>query len=121
MVRVRHILFRNIRGHVQAKHRVRFLFDDLPFQSLDGLFDHLHVQIEPDRGDVAGLLFPEQIARAANFQISGGDPEARSEFRELLDGREPFLGVACQRPFVRHEEIGVGLVAAPADPSAQLV
>ena len=63
------------------------------------------------------LLLAEQVARPSNFQIRRGDAEPGSQFGELLDGGQPLLGVIGQRALVRHEKIGVGLLAASSDPS----
>ena len=53
------------------------------------LLQQLAVQLVADRRDVAGLLRPEDVARAADLQVAHGDLEARARARELLDRLEP--------------------------------
>ena len=88
---------------------------------MDRLFHHLQVEIEPDGGNMARLLFAEQIPSTANFKIRCGDAEARSQFGKLLDGGQPLLGIFREVAFIRHQEVGVGLFAAPPDSAAELI
>ena len=42
-------------GNVQS--RINLFFDPLTFNLVDRFFNHLHIQVRADRGNVAGLLF----------------------------------------------------------------
>ena len=121
LMRVGHEVFGNERRHGELQRGIRLFFYDMAFQPLDGLLDHLHVEVQSNRGDVPGLLFTKQIAGSSDFQVRGGDAESRSQFGELLNGDQPFLRVACKGAFVGDQEIREGLVASTSDAPAQLV
>ena len=57
----------------------------------DGFGDHLDVEVEADRGDVARLLGAEQAARAADLEVAHRDLEAGTEIGELADRLQPFV------------------------------
>ncbi len=101
--------------------RVRLFLYHMPLQPLDSLLHHLHVKIQADRGDVARLLFAQQIPCSSNLEVCRSDTKARSEFGELLNRDQSFLSIAGKRTFIGNEEVGVGLLSAASDPSAQLV
>ena len=42
-------------GNVQS--RINLFFHPLTFHLMDRFFNHLHIQVHADRGNVAGLLF----------------------------------------------------------------
>ncbi len=54
---------------------------------LHGLVEHLHVQLEAERRDVAGLLVAEQVARAAQLEVAHRDLEARAELGVVATAR----------------------------------
>ena len=70
---------------------------------------------------MAGLLFAQKISGPSNLKVRRGDPEPGSEFRELLNRDQSLLSIAGERAFIGDEEVGVGLLSAASDPSAQLV
>ena len=121
MVRVGHVVFRDKSGDVETECRIRFFFDKLPLQPLHGLLDHLHIEIQSDGRDVSRLLFAEQIARSADLEIGRRNPESRTQLGELLDGCQAFLRIVRQPPFIGHEKIGLGLIAAASNTTAQLI
>ena len=47
------------------------------------------IEIEADGDDVAVLLAPQQVARAAQFQIQRRDAETRPELAEFAQRRQP--------------------------------
>ena len=70
---------------------------------------------------MAGLVGPEQVARAPDLEVAHGDLEARAELGVLADGPQPLVGLLGEHPVGRVEEVGVGPLAGPADPAADLV
>ena len=58
--------------------------------------------------DVAVLLAAEHVAGAAEFEVEGGDAEARAEFAEFLHRGQALAGNVGERGFRRHEQVGVG-------------
>ena len=52
-----------------------------PGQLGDRLVQHLDVELEAERGDVAGLLGAEQVAGAADLEVAHRDREARRRAR----------------------------------------
>ena len=42
---------------------------------MHGLFQHLHVKLEPDVRNLAGLLPAQEVAAPTNFQIGRGLPQ----------------------------------------------
>ena len=55
----------------------------------DGLAEHLDVELEPERGDVAGLLRAEQVAGAADLEVAHRDREAGAELGVVGERRQP--------------------------------
>ena len=55
----------------------------------DGLVQHLDVELEAERGDMAGLLGAEQVAGAADLEVAHRDREAGAELGVVGEGREP--------------------------------
>ena len=121
LVGIGDIFIRNKGGDVEPEDGVRLFFHHLALEALDGLFHHLHVQIESDGRDMPRLLFPEEVAGASDFHIRRSDAETGAQFGELLNGREALLGVFAQLSLIGDQEVGVGLVAASSDSPAQLV
>ena len=87
----------------------------------DGLVEHLDVQLEAERGDVAGLLGAEQVARAADLEVAHRDREAGAELGVVGERRQPRAGLRGQLGRVRIEEVGVREDVAAADAPADLV
>ncbi len=98
--------------------RVRLVFDNQALEALDCLFDHLHVEIQADGGDVAGLLFAQEVSGAPDFEVCGGDAKPRPQFGELLNRNQPFLRVARECAFIGDQEVGEGLFASAPDAPA---
>jgi hypothetical protein len=88
---------------------------------LHRLVEHLHVELEAERGDVPGLLVAEQVAGAAQLEVAHGDLEARAELGVVAQGAQALLGVLRQRGRRGVQQVGVGALARPADPPADLV
>lgn len=56
----------------------------------DGIFQHMAVHGKADAGDIAVLFPTQEVAGAADFQVTHGNLEARAEFGEFLDGLQAF-------------------------------
>ena len=67
------------------------------------------------------MFFAENFARAANLHVLHGEEKAGAEFFHLLNGFQTALGLRGQCVFVVNQQVGVGLVMAAPDASAQLV
>ncbi len=63
----------------------------------------------------------QQIAAPADFQIVVGDAETGTRFGKFLDGLKSFHGVARQHRALGQQQIGAGLLIAPAHAAADLV
>ena len=85
----------------------------------NGLVEELDVELEADRGDVAGLLSAEQLARAADLEVAHRDREAGAELRVVGKRRQAGARLGGQLPRIGIEEVrvgrGVGAAHAPAD------
>ena len=68
-----------------------------------------------------GLLAAQQVPRAADLQVLQGHVHARADFGVLGHGGQPLVGRLGQRGLARVQEVGVGPLAAAADPAPQLV
>ena len=55
----------------------------------DGLVEHLDVELEAERGDVARLLGAEEVARAADLEVAHRDLEAGAELGVVGQRRQP--------------------------------
>ena len=57
-------------------------------QLLDRLVEQGDVELEADRGDVAGLLVAEQVARPAQLEVAHRDREAGAELGVVGERRQ---------------------------------
>ena len=105
-------------GHVHRAEQVGFF---AVFQGSHGLGQHLVVELETHFQHVAALVVAQHFARAPNFQIVHGQVKARAQFFHLLDGLQALVGLFGQALHIGHQQIGIGLVVAAANPSTQLV
>ncbi len=87
----------------------------------DGLRDHLDVEVVADGGDVAGLVAAEQVPRPADLQVPQRDLEPGAELGVVADGAQALVGLLGEDPVDGMEQIGVGPLAGPSHPAAQLV
>ena len=87
----------------------------------DDLLQHLDVELEAERGDVAGLLGAEQVAGAADLEVAHRDREAGAELRVVGKRREAGPGLGRQLRRLGVEEVGVRRNVAAADAAADLV
>ena len=92
-----------------------------PDELRDRLVEHLDVELEAERGDVAGLLRAEQIARAPDLEVAHRDLEAGAELRVVGERREPRARLGRELGRVRIEEVGVREDVGAADAAADLV
>ncbi len=81
----------------------------------------LAVQVESESRDVAVLARAEQLARAADLQVRGGEAEPGAEVAELLERPQALARVLAQPARGRHEEVGIGMVVTAADAPAELI
>ncbi len=86
-----------------------------------GFVEHLHVQLEAERGDVPGLLVPEQVAGAAQLQVAHRHAESGAELGVVRQRRQPLRGVRRERGGGVVHQIRVGALAAASDAPADLV
>ncbi len=93
------------------------VFDAL-LQLGDRVLEHLLIEFVAHFLDVSGLLVAEQVARAADVEVVGGQLEAGAERVERLQHLEAALGLHGQRPVRRHREEGVGARLRAADAPA---
>ena len=66
------------------------------------LLEQLQIGLDADRRDVAALLAAQEVAGAADFEIAGGDTEARAEVGELAQR----LQALCARGLGEHAIAG---------------
>src|SRR5207248_3977862 len=93
----------------------------LALQLPNRLGDELAVEVEPDGGDVAGLLGAEHVAGPADLEVAHGDLEPGPEIGELADRLEPLVGLFGEGLLARVEQVRVGALTPAADATAQLV
>ena len=77
--------------------------------------------VRPDLGELAGLAFAQEFARAADLQIVRGEQESGAQILHRLDRLEPLGRIAAQRAPRGHDQVGVGAVVRAADAPAQLM
>ena len=70
---------------------------------------------------MAALLGAQNVAGAANLQVTHSDLEAGPQFAELFDRLHSFSGRAGQRLAFFEQEVAVRSVLIPTDASAQLM
>ena len=120
-MRLRDVGGRDPHLHAQVEGGARGLAGRLPAQLQDRLLEQLHVEVEPDRLDVAALLAAEQVAGAAQLEVEGGDAEAGAEVGELADRGEALARDLGEHGVGRDQEVGEGPPVGAAHPAAQLV
>ena len=86
-----------------------------------GLVEHLDVELEAERRDVAGLLGAEQVAGAADLEVAHRDLEAGAELRVVGERRQPRARLRRQLARIGVEEVGVRRDVRAADAPADLV
>ncbi len=82
---------------------------------------HFHVQGEAHRLDLAALAVPEQFACATDFQVVGGEHEARAQVLGVGNRFQTLFGVVGDLFAWRGQQVGIGLVVTAPDAPAQLV
>ena len=90
----------------------------------DGLhcaFEHFHIQGETDRLDLTALAIAEQLTGATDFQVMGGQDEAGAKVLSVTDGLQALLRVVGHLFAWWSQQVGIGLVVAAANTTAQLV
>src|SRR3954470_8829985 len=87
----------------------------------DRLVEHAHVQLEPERRDVAGLLVAEQVARAADLEVAHRDLEARAELGVVAQRAQALRRLLRQRGRARVQEVRVRALARATHAAADLV
>ena len=92
-----------------------------PPAACDGLVEHLHVELEAERRDVAGLLVAEQVAGAADLEVAHGDLEAGAELGVVAERAQALRRLLGQRGVRGVQQVGVGALAGAADAPADLV
>jgi hypothetical protein len=89
----------------------------LPLHLRDRLVEHLDVELEADRGDVARLLRAEQLAGATDLEVAHRDRESRAELRVVRERREAGPRLLGQLARVGIEEVRVrGRIERPTRP-----
>ena len=68
-----------------------------------------------------GLVDAEEVACPSDLEVAHGDLEPGSELGVLADRPEALVGLLGQDAVGGVEEVGVGALAAPAHPAADLV
>ncbi len=86
-----------------------------------GLGHELHIEVVAHRGDVAGLVLAQQVARPPDLEVAHGDLEPGPELGLLADGPQPLIGGLGQHLVGGMEEIGVGALARAPHPAPELV
>ena len=69
-------------------HRLGLRRPPSPSRAAHGLVEHLHVQLEAERRDVARLLVAEQVARAADLEVAHRDLDAGAELGVVATARD---------------------------------
>src|SRR6185312_10180435 len=85
------------------------------------ILEHLLVELDADFADMAGLLFAEQIAGAANVHVVAGDGKSGAELVERLQNLEPAGCGVVQFAIGRRRQIGISALLGATDAPAQLV
>ncbi len=120
---VGHVIVRQVRGLVQHHIRRRPLhaaFAPPPaLQRFDRFLQPTQVHVVPHGVRVPRLLAAQQVARAADLQITQRDAVARPQIGMMLEHPQTFLGVGVEQ--VGHHEVAVGAAVAAAHAPAQLI
>ena len=117
----RHVVVRDVRVDRQLDPDLGPLGRRVVLQLAHRLADHPHVEVEPDPGDVPGLLAAEQVPGAADLQVLQRDVHAGADLGVLRHRGQPLVRGLGQRLLRRVEEVRVRPLPAAADPAAQLV
>ena len=112
---------RHVRVHARVDpHRPRRQ-PPMTLELGDRLGEHLDVELEPERGNVARLLGAEQVAGAADLEVPHRDLEAGAELGVVGEGREPRPRLGRELHRIRVEQVGVRGHVGAAHAAADLV
>src|SRR4029077_13936049 len=109
----------NIHAEVQRGAKLRLLFFSLLGRY--GALQHLGVEIESDRGDVAVLLTAQQISRAAQFQIKGRDAKAGAKLAKFAQRGKSAPRYRSERGFRRDQQVRIGALVGTPHAPAELI
>ena len=121
LVHVRNVQLVDLQIEVQVDRRAHLVLDLLPLQLPHGLFEQLHIEVEPDRLDVPALFPSEQVAGAADFEVERRNPETAAQVAELPNRGEPLTGHRRECRLRRHQQVRVRASVGPSHPTPQLV
>ena len=116
----RHVVGRDVGGDRDLDAHLA-LGDRRALAEGDRLLEHLDIELEPDRRDMAGLLVAEQVARTPDLQVPHGDAQPAAELRVVGQGAQPGGGIAAERGLVRVAQVRLRGHLAAADPATDLV
>ena len=88
---------------------------------LHRLSEHLREQVKTNCAHLPTLLGTQNVARAANFQVTHGNAHAASQFLMLVYGKQTRRGFFGEHHFLGIHEIRVRLRARAAHTAFQLV
>src|SRR4051794_11452204 len=119
---VRDVVGGDVRVDVDVEaHRLGLVLGRCAVAGADRLVEHAHVQLEPERRDVAGLLVAEEVAGAADLEVAHRDLEAGAELGVVAERAEALRRLLRQRGRARVQEVRVRALATPAHAPADLV
>src|SRR5579875_4161037 len=118
---VRHVAVGDIGGDTELEFGLEVRTLRLSAQFPNRLFHHLGVQLESDRGNVARLLAPEQVAGSTQFQVVHRQLESAARLNQFAQHFDASFGVARDQMLARHQQVGVSSLLGAAHPPAQLV
>jgi len=101
---------------------VKDLFRTLAFlESFDCVFQQAAVKSKPYTGNLAMLLCPEKVPRAADLKVPHGNLEASAKFRKIADGLKAFLRDFRQGLILFIKKIRIGKARRASHPSSHLI
>src|SRR3954470_7636026 len=119
---VRDVVGGDVRVDVDVEaHGLGLVLGRRAIPGADRLVEHAHVQLEPERRDVAGLLVAEEVAGAADLEVAHRDLEAGTELGVVAERAEALRRLLRQRGRARVQEVRVRALATPAHAPADLV
>ena len=100
---------------------VKLLAYRLVFQLPGRVVQQAAIKLVPDRRNVPALLGPQNVSRAANFEVAHGDLEAGPQLAELFHRLEPPRGRRREALSLFQQQVAIRAVFVAADASAKLV
>ena len=122
ITRIRNIAVRNIGLCLNFQNRLRLRLSLLAvFQAFNSFFQHLAICGKAYAGNMSVLLWSQQIAGTADFQVTHSNLKACAQLRKITDGLQTLFGNFTQRLIRLINKVSISKTRAASYTATHLV